>query len=104
MEVEDSNSVPPPEVRKIEKTAYELLDENRKSMEEIVAKMLFIKKEGRPKSELRELITQMSLHLVNLRQVFTLSFSLILPLIFSLKSSYTSISFRIKKTISLLSI
>ncbi|KAI3908583.1 hypothetical protein MKX01_025577 [Papaver californicum] len=69
MEVEDSNSmIPETEVRKVEKTAYEMLEENRKSMEEIVAKMLFIKKEGRPKSELRELITQMSLHLVNLRQ------------------------------------
>ncbi|KAK9112768.1 hypothetical protein Scep_020287 [Stephania cephalantha] len=51
------------------KTAYEELEESRTAMEEIVAKMLFMKKEGKPKSELRELITQMSLHLVNLRQV-----------------------------------
>ncbi|OVA15826.1 THO complex [Macleaya cordata] len=67
MEVEESASLPPA-VLKIEKTAYEVLEESRTSMEEIVAKMLFIKKEGRPKSELRELITQMSLHLVTLRQ------------------------------------
>ncbi|PIA56480.1 hypothetical protein AQUCO_00700661v1 [Aquilegia coerulea] len=55
-------------VRKIEKTAYEMLEDSRISMEEIAAKMLFIKKEGRSKSELRELVTQMSLHLVTLRQ------------------------------------
>ncbi|KAK9109212.1 hypothetical protein Sjap_017272 [Stephania japonica] len=51
------------------KTSYEELEESRAAMEEIVAKMLFMKKEGKLKSELRELITQMSLHLVNLRQV-----------------------------------
>ncbi|KAL5714148.1 hypothetical protein ACHQM5_016149 [Ranunculus cassubicifolius] len=72
MEVDDevppssSTSILP--VVKIEKTAYEKLEESRISMEEIAAKMLFIKKEGRPKSELRELVTQMSLHLVTLRQ------------------------------------
>lgn len=51
-----------------DKTAYDTLEESRISMEEIAAKMLFIKKEGRSKSELRELVTQMSLHLVTLRQ------------------------------------
>ncbi|KAL5717586.1 THO complex subunit 5B [Ranunculus cassubicifolius] len=74
MEVDDevppststSTSILP--VVKIEKTAYEKLEESRISTEEIAAKMLFIKKEGRPKSELRELVTQMSLHLVTLRQ------------------------------------
>lgn len=55
-------------VRKTEKSAYEMREESRISMEDIAAKMLFIKKEGRSKSELRELVTQMSLHLVNLRQ------------------------------------
>ncbi|XP_077212979.1 THO complex, subunit 5 [Tasmannia lanceolata] len=55
--------------RKIEKTAYDMLEESRTSMEELVAKMVFIKKEGRPKSELRDLITQISLLLVHLRQV-----------------------------------
>ncbi|KAJ3695901.1 hypothetical protein LUZ60_001278 [Juncus effusus] len=38
-------------------------------MEEIAAKMVSVKKEGRPKSELRELITQMSLLFITLRQV-----------------------------------
>ncbi|KAJ8628756.1 hypothetical protein MRB53_022079 [Persea americana] len=49
--------------------SYEILEESRTSMEELVAKMLFIKREGKPKSELRELITQMSLLFVHLRQV-----------------------------------
>ncbi|XP_058097167.1 THO complex subunit 5A [Magnolia sinica] len=53
----------------MEKTAYEMLEETRTSMEEIAAKMLFIKKEGRPKAELRELITQFSLLSVFLRQI-----------------------------------
>ncbi|XP_042487100.1 THO complex subunit 5B [Macadamia integrifolia] len=59
----------PVPARKMEKKAYEQLEESRTSMEEIVAKMLFVKKEGRSKSELRELVTQMSLHFVNLRQI-----------------------------------
>ncbi|KAF8410071.1 hypothetical protein HHK36_002593 [Tetracentron sinense] len=63
--VEDAPLLPQ---HKIEKTAYELLEESRISMEEIVAKMLFIKKEGRSKAELRDPITQMFLHFVNLRQ------------------------------------
>ncbi|KAF9588154.1 hypothetical protein IFM89_007843 [Coptis chinensis] len=37
-------------------------------MEEIAAKILFIKKEGRSKSELKELVTLMSIHLINLCQ------------------------------------
>ncbi|KAL5982479.1 hypothetical protein ACLOJK_016551 [Asimina triloba] len=55
--------------RSMEKTPYDSLEETRTSMEEIVAKMLFLKKEGRPKSELRELITQLSMLFVNLRQI-----------------------------------
>nr|CAD1826232.1 unnamed protein product [Ananas comosus var. bracteatus] len=51
------------------RTPHELLKDTRMAMEEIVARMLFIKREGRPKSELRELITQMSLLFVTLRQV-----------------------------------
>ncbi|XP_031492285.1 THO complex subunit 5A [Nymphaea colorata] len=50
------------------KSAYDLLEEARTSMEEIVARMLFIKKEGRSKTELRELVTQISLLFINLRQ------------------------------------
>ncbi|KAJ0984521.1 hypothetical protein J5N97_002877 [Dioscorea zingiberensis] len=48
---------------------HELLEECRTAMEEIAAKMFFTKKEGRPKSELRELVTQMSLLFITLRQV-----------------------------------
>ncbi|KAJ4962971.1 hypothetical protein NE237_022910 [Protea cynaroides] len=66
MEVDMAEALP---ARKMEITAYELLEKSRTSMDEIVAKMLLMKKEGRPKAELRELITQMSLHFINLRQI-----------------------------------
>ncbi|XP_078441458.1 THO complex, subunit 5 [Wolffia australiana] len=48
---------------------HELLEESRKAMEEIAAKMILVSKEGGPKSELRELFTQMSLVFITLRQV-----------------------------------
>ncbi|PON65073.1 THO complex, subunit [Parasponia andersonii] len=51
-----------------QKSPYESLQESKASVEEIVAKMLSIKKEGKPKSELRELATQMFIHFVTLRQ------------------------------------
>ncbi|KAH0453510.1 hypothetical protein IEQ34_017834 [Dendrobium chrysotoxum] len=51
------------------KTAHEALDETRRAVEEIAAKILFIKKEGKPKSELRELSTKMSLLFITLRQL-----------------------------------
>lgn len=54
---------------KVEKSAYEMLQESKASVEEIVAEMLSIKREGKPKSELRELVTQMFIHFVSLRQV-----------------------------------
>lgn len=57
------------EEKEKEKTWYEKLEETRMAMEEIVAKMLFIKKEAKPKSELRELFTQASLLFVQLRQI-----------------------------------
>ncbi|KAJ8505625.1 hypothetical protein OPV22_006511 [Ensete ventricosum] len=57
------------EVEAPRRTAYELLEETRAAMEEVVSGMLIIKKEGRPKSELRELITQMSLNFIAFRQV-----------------------------------
>ncbi|KAF6143996.1 hypothetical protein GIB67_017604 [Kingdonia uniflora] len=74
MEVEEDPSplAPMPSLHKAEKkkkSAHEMLEETRVFAEEIVAKMLLLKKEGKPKSELRELVTQMSLHLVLLRQV-----------------------------------
>ncbi|KAG9451039.1 hypothetical protein H6P81_011004 [Aristolochia fimbriata] len=68
MEVEEGEAVPLPEP-KVENKAYNMLEETRTAMEDIVAKMLFIKKEGKSKSELKELFTQMSLLFVNLRQV-----------------------------------
>ncbi|KAL5558841.1 hypothetical protein UlMin_035052 [Ulmus minor] len=53
---------------KVEKSPYQMLQESKASVEEIVAKMLSIKKEGKSKSELRELVTQMFIHFVTLRQ------------------------------------
>ncbi|KAJ9166241.1 hypothetical protein P3X46_021019 [Hevea brasiliensis] len=50
------------------KSPYEMLREGKVSVEEIVAQILTIKKENKPKSELRELVTQMFLHFVTLRQ------------------------------------
>lgn len=55
------------------KMAYDLLEETRISTEEILARLLFLKKEGKrePKGrvELRELITQISVLFISLRQV-----------------------------------
>ncbi|XP_010538114.1 PREDICTED: THO complex subunit 5B [Tarenaya hassleriana] len=53
---------------KAEKSPYVLLRESKSSAGEIVAKMLSIKREGKPKSEIRELLTNMFLNFVNLRQ------------------------------------
>ncbi|KAG6509070.1 THO complex subunit 5A-like [Zingiber officinale] len=50
-------------------TAHQLLEDTRVEMEAVASKMLFIKEEGSSKSELRELITQMSLHFITLRKV-----------------------------------
>lgn len=65
-ETEDAVMAPGP---KIEESAYDTLLQCKASMDEIVAKMLSIKKEAQPKSQLRELVTQMFLHFVVLRQV-----------------------------------
>ncbi|KAH7523632.1 hypothetical protein FEM48_Zijuj06G0032600 [Ziziphus jujuba var. spinosa] len=54
--------------RPVEKSPYEMLQESKASVEDIVAKMLSIKKEAKPKSQLRELVTQMFVHFVTLRQ------------------------------------
>lgn len=48
---------------------YDTLRQSKASVEEAVAKMLAIKKEARPKSQLRELATQILLNIVTLRQV-----------------------------------
>lgn len=64
MLVEEEAAPPRPE-----KSPYEVLRESKSSVEDVVGKMLSIKKEGKPKSELRELVTQMFLNFVTLRQV-----------------------------------
>ncbi|CAA7024544.1 unnamed protein product [Microthlaspi erraticum] len=51
-----------------EKSPMELLQESKASVEAIIARMLSIKKQGNPKSENRELLTQMFLNFINLRQ------------------------------------
>ncbi|XP_024013260.1 THO complex subunit 5B isoform X2 [Eutrema salsugineum] len=65
-EVTTDTLAPPREVA--EKSPLELLRESKTSVEEIVARMLTIKKQGNHKSEIRELLTQMFLNFVNLRQ------------------------------------
>ena len=62
--------------RKIEKSPYELLQESKSSVEDIVTKMLSIKNESKSKTNLRDLVTQMFLHFVTLRQVLPTSLSL----------------------------
>ncbi|KAA8537759.1 hypothetical protein F0562_027661 [Nyssa sinensis] len=52
----------------VEESVYDKLQESRTSVEEIVAKMLALKNEGKPKSELREHVMQMLLNFVALRQ------------------------------------
>ncbi|KAF2595437.1 hypothetical protein F2Q70_00042401 [Brassica cretica] len=52
-----------------ERSPLELLRESRSSIEEIISRMLSIKKQGDPKSENRELVTQMFLNFINLRQL-----------------------------------
>lgn len=57
--------------RNVDMTAlYDMLQQSKASAEEIVAKMLAIKKEAQPKSQLRELVTQILLNFVSLRQVW----------------------------------
>ncbi|XP_038715873.1 THO complex subunit 5B-like isoform X2 [Tripterygium wilfordii] len=68
MLVEEDAQVPQEHHPKTEKSPYEMLKDSKTAVEEIVAKMLSIKKEGQPKSLLRELVTQMCLHFVTLRQ------------------------------------
>ncbi|KAK8580990.1 hypothetical protein V6N13_144044 [Hibiscus sabdariffa] len=66
VEVRSQSPAPP---RKPDKSPYDMLKETKASVEEVVAKILSVKKENKPKSELREQVTQMFLHFVNLRQV-----------------------------------
>lgn len=71
--------------RKIEKSPYELLQESKSSVEDIVTKMLSIKNESKSKTNLRDLVTQMFLHFVTLRQVLPTSLSLSLGFIILFK-------------------
>ncbi|GFY86857.1 THO complex, subunit 5s [Actinidia rufa] len=58
----------------VEAEVAELKPRRRDSAEDIVAQMLSIKREGKPKSELRELVTHMFLNFVTLRQVLLFDF------------------------------
>ena len=69
MLIEDETEPPPQESETGKISPYEMLRESKSSVEEIVTKMLSIKKHGEPKTQLRELVTQMFLHFVTLRQV-----------------------------------
>lgn len=51
------------------KVSYELLADIRNSIEDILAKMLQVKKEGKGSINLRELLTEASVMFVDLRQV-----------------------------------
>lgn len=72
-EVTTETTQPPQEPGK---SPLELLRESKTSVEEIVTKMLSMKKQGNQKSEIRELLTQMFLNFVNLRQVLYQIFTL----------------------------
>lgn len=48
---------------------YQMLQNSKASIENIVAEMLSIKREGKSKSHLPQLVTQMFLHFITLRQV-----------------------------------
>ncbi|KAI7735044.1 hypothetical protein M8C21_017148 [Ambrosia artemisiifolia] len=69
----DLNMAEPGEIlpdRKIDTSAYDLLQNTRTSVEDIIAHMLLIKKQGGDgiKAQLPELVTQMLLNFVNLRK------------------------------------
>ncbi|XVE55890.1 hypothetical protein DITRI_Ditri03aG0193500 [Diplodiscus trichospermus] len=68
MVMEESSQIPASPL-KPEKSPYDMLKESKASVEDIVAKILSIKKENKPRSELREHVTLMFLHFVTLRQV-----------------------------------
>ncbi|KAI9118210.1 hypothetical protein K1719_010542 [Acacia pycnantha] len=53
---------------RLEESPYEILQNCKASADNIVAEMLSVKKEGMPKSQLRELVTQMFLNFITLRQ------------------------------------
>ncbi|XP_028785982.1 THO complex subunit 5B [Neltuma alba] len=68
MEDEDRQGAHSAEQRSLEESPFEVLQNCKTSAENIVAEMLSVKKDGEPKSQLRELVTQMFLNLITLRQ------------------------------------
>ncbi|XP_062221894.1 THO complex subunit 5A-like [Phragmites australis] len=69
MDVEAPARLPPTASATKSRSPHDLLAETRASIEKVAARMFAIKSDGAPKSELRELVTQMSLLLITLRQV-----------------------------------
>uniref|UniRef100_A0A7N0ZQA7 THO complex subunit 5 n=1 Tax=Kalanchoe fedtschenkoi TaxID=63787 RepID=A0A7N0ZQA7_KALFE len=65
---EDDGAAPVPSEAKVGTSPYEVLKQSKGSADDIVAKMLEVKKRGGSKSELRELVAQMFLNFVSLRQ------------------------------------
>jgi len=65
VEEEERSSEP----HKSEESPYEMLRNSKASVENIIADVLAIKKDGKPKQHLRDLVTQMFLHFITLRQV-----------------------------------
>lgn len=66
--LEDIVVSPAMAAERVEKSPYDMLKESKTCVEEIVAKMLSLKRDDDAKPELRELVTQMFLHFVSLRQ------------------------------------
>ncbi|WVZ18258.1 hypothetical protein V8G54_005580 [Vigna mungo] len=64
VEEEEHSSEP----HKSEESPYEMLRNSKASVENIVAEILSIKKDRKPKQHLRDLATQMFLHFITLRQ------------------------------------
>jgi THO complex subunit 5 len=52
-----------------EESPYETLHNSKSSIESIISDILSIKREAKPKQLLRDLVTQMFLHFITLRQV-----------------------------------
>lgn len=52
-----------------EESPYEILHNSKSSIETIISDILSIKKDAKPKQLLRDLVTQMFLHFITLRQV-----------------------------------
>ncbi|KAL1309590.1 hypothetical protein HN51_052284 [Arachis hypogaea] len=68
VEEDDQGSSHSSQNRTPEESPYEMLQNSKTSVENIVTEILSIKKHAKPKHLLRELITQMFLHFVTLRQ------------------------------------